>query len=555
MNVGAAFDSSKTPYPGISLTLVFVLMFTCSGETGNQVENLDWKKQYAPSSNKWKETKQHFIFNNGTEPESLDPALITGVPESRVVGALFEGLVDLDPKTLEPRPGTARSWTVSDDALQYTFHLRLDAKWSDGTPVTAKDFHSAWERVLNPMTGAAYAYQLFPIVGAEEYQSRKLTSFDDVGIKIVDQHTLEVTLKSPCSYFLDLIAFHTLFPVRVHLIKSKGDRWVRPENIISNGPFKLKSWEPRQKIELVKNPYYWDAEFCKLDKITVLPYDDLDTAYKLFLDSKIHWLPGIPLAKLDEIKRNPDYYVMPYLGTYFYRFNVTRPPFDDVRVRKAFSLAIDRNVITDHVLKGGQQPATWFCPPVAGYKPVNGLAYNKEAAKKLFNKAGYSVDGKKSFPVVELLYNTSESHKIVAEAIAQQWKTNLGVKVALRNTEWKVLLNDMDTLNYQIIRSSWIGDYGDPNTFFDMFTKDGGNNRTGWSNARYDELLKEASLELDNTKRLELFREMERILVVEEFPILPLYMYVNQGLLAETVQGWYENIRDHHPLKYIWFED
>ena len=542
-------------YPVIRLALGFILVFTCNGQIENEVGNMDWEKLYFPVSEKWKETSQHFIFNNATEPESLDPALITGVPESRLVGALFEGLVNLDPKTLQPRPGVAHRWTISDDALRYTFHLRSNAKWSDGVRVTAKDFRSAWERVLNPMTGAAYAYQLFPIVGAEEYQKRKLLSFDDVGIKVINPDTLEVNLKSPCSYFLDLVAFHTLFPVRIDLIKIKGDRWVRPENIICNGPYRLSKWEPRQKIELVKNPYYWGAEFCKLDKITALPYDDLDTAYKLFLDGKIHWLPGIPLAKLDEIKRNPDYYVMPYLGTYFYRFNVTKPPFDDVRVRKAFSMAIDRKVITDHILKGGQQPATWFCPPVGGYKPVNGLAYDKEAAKKLLRNAGYSTDGSKAFPTVEILYNTSESHKIVAEAIAQQWKTNLGVKVALRNTEWKVLLNDMDTLSYQIIRSSWIGDYGDPNTFFDMFTTEGGNNRTGWSNPRYDDLLNQTSLERDNEKRLKLFREMERILVELEFPILPLYIYVNQGLLAETVQGWHENIRDHHPLKYIWFED
>ena len=514
----------------------------------------DWKKGYAPGSDAWRRTEQHFIFNNGTEPESVDPALITGVPESRVVGALFEGLVDLDPETLEPRPGVAQSWDISENGLQYIFHLRHNAKWSDGAPVTAEHFRASWQRVLAPKTGSAYAYQLFPIAGAKEYHGKKLKQFDKVGIKVVDAHTLEVTLKAPCHYFLDLVAFHTLFPVRVDVIKTHGDRWVRPENFVGNGPFTLKSWKPRQEMVLTANKHYWDYEFCKLKKITVLPYDDLDTAYKLFVKGKIHWLPSLPLAKIDEIKRNPDYYVIPYLGTYFYRFNVTEPPFDDVRVRKAFSLAVDRKIITDHVLKGGQQPATWFCPSVAGYEPVIGPEYDRQKAKALLREAGYGENGK-AIPRVEVLYNTSESHKMVAEALAQQWKANLGVKVALRNSEWKVLLSDMQSLNYQIIRSSWIGDYGDPNTFFDMFVSDGGNNRTGWSNTRYDELLKQTQLERDKNKRLKLFQEMERILVVEEFPILPLYMYVNQGLLSETVRGWHENIRDMHPFKYLWIEE
>ena len=541
-------------HPLTGLLSVIPLLLSSYSFADDIITIPEWKKKYTPASEDWKKTKQHFVFNNGTEPESLDPALITGVPESRIVGALFEGLVDLDPETLEPRPGMARDWDISKDRLRYTFRLRQDAKWSDGTPITANDFHSSWERVLNPATGAAYAYQLFPIMGAQEYCSGKLKSFNDVGIKVVDQRTLVVTLKDPCNYFLDLVAFHTLFPVRTDLIKNKGDRWVRPENIICNGAYKLKSWKPRQYIELVKNPHYWDSSFCKLNKVKILPYDDLDTAYKLFLRDKIHWLPGLPLAKLDEIKRNPDYYVMPYLATYFYRFNVTKPPFNDARVRKALSMAIDRKIITDHILKGGQQPATWFCPPVAGYKPVKGLAYNKKAAKKLLSDAGYGSGGI-PFPPVEILYNTSESHKVIAEAIAQQWKMNLGIKTALRNTEWKVLLNEMDSLNYQIIRSSWIGDYADPNTFFDMFVRDGGNNRTGWSNSRYDELLKQTQIEKDHERRLKLFREMEQILVEEEFPILPLYIYVNQGLLAEKVHGWHENIRDIHPLKYIWLEE
>ncbi len=534
--------------------MVFLSLFTALLFADAPYEIPDWEKAYLPKTENWKANKQHFIFNNGTDPESLDPALITGVPESRLVGELFEGLVNLDPKTLEPRPGVAYRWEILNNGLTYKFHLRKNAKWSDGADLTAHDFYQSWKRVLTPSTGSSYAYQLFPVKGAKESHTNPINSFNNVGIKVIDKHTLSVQLHSPCNYFLDLVAFHTLFPVPVSLINKYKDQWVRVEHIISNGPFKLSAWKPRQKIDMVKNEHYWGSKICKLEKITVFPYDNLDTSYQLFLQNKILWMPAIPLEKLNEIIRNPDYYVMPYLGSYFYRFNVTKAPFDDVRVRKAFSLAINRRVITEHILKAGQQPATWFCPPVSGYEPVQGFKYNRDRARKLLAEAGYGANGH-PFPNVEILYNTSEQHKKVAEAIVQQWKHNLGVSVSLRNTEWKVLLNDMDNLNFQIIRSSWIGDYGDPNTFFDMFVTNGGNNRTGWSNKEYDSLLLETQRETNKVKRHEIFQKMERLLVEKEFPILPLYIYVNQGVLNETVNGWYENVRDMHPLKYIWLED
>ncbi len=544
-----------TKHKFLKYTEIFTLFFLTSLLFADpQIELPDWEKAYVPKSKNWQAKEQHFIFNNGTDPESLDPALVTGVPESRLVAELFEGLVNLDPKTLEPRPGVAYRWEISPNGLTYKFHLRKNAKWSDGSELTAHDFYESWKRVLTPATGSAYAYQLFPVKGAEEFHGNRLDSFDGVGIKVAAKYTLNVELKTHCHYFLDLVAFHTLFPVPVSLINKYRDQWVRAKHIISNGPFRLSTWKPRQRIELVKNNHYWGRSICKLKKITVFPYDNLDTAYQLFLQNKIHWMPAIPLEKLSEIIRHPDYYVMPYLGSYFYRFNVTKAPFDDVRVRKAFSLAIDRRIITEHILKAGQQPATWFCPPISSYEPVPGLKYNKDRARQLLVEAGYGVNGR-SFPNIEILYNTSEQHKKVAEAIVQQWKNNLGVSVSLRNTEWKVLLSDMDNLNFQIIRSSWIGDYGDPNTFFDMFVTKGGNNRTGWSNEEYDSLLLESQRETDNVKRYQIFQKMERLLIEKEFPILPLYIYVNQGVLNESVNGWYENVRDMHPLKYIWLED
>lgn len=510
-----------------------------------------WKQRLMPPSDSWKKTKQELVFNNGTEPESLDPALIKGVPEMRVVQALFEGLVNLDPETLEPRPGLAESWDIAADRRHYTFHLRKNARWSDGRPVTAVEVLQSWKRVITPSTGAAYAYQLYPVKGAEAFHHKKV-AFAQVGLAAPDARTLKVELTVPCPYFLDLAAFPTLFPVRIELIQRYGSSWTRPGRLIGNGPYVLREWKPRERIVLERNEQYWDRRVCHLTRITALPYDDLDTAYKLYLQKKIDWLPGIPLTRLDEIKQNADYYVTPYLGVYFYRFNVTRPPFNDARVRRAFSMAIDRSVITDQVLRGGQKPTAAFCPPIGAYHPEPGLKYDRDGARTLLRAAGYGTGkGLKPLPTVEIFYNTSEAHKQVAETVAQQWKRNLGVRVSLRNTEWKIFLGDMNDLNYQVARSSWIGDYGDPNTFFDMWVSKGGNNRTGWSNAEYDRLLKE-SQNTSPEKRLELFKRMEKILVEQECPIMPIYFYVNQGLIRESICGWYENIRDIHPFKYIW---
>ncbi|MBA2480054.1 MAG: peptide ABC transporter substrate-binding protein [Planctomycetes bacterium] len=524
----------------------------------------DWKRALQPESDAWKKSEQVFVFNNQAEPETLDPTIMKGVLESRLGIALFEGLVTNDPKTLEPRPGVATSWTVSDDRLTYTFSLRADARWSDGSPLTAQDFARSWKRAITPATGAEYVYQLFPIAGAEDFHAGKITDVAQVGITVVDDRTLQVRLRAPCPYFLDLVAFTTLSPVPIDRVDKFGDRWVLPENILSNGPFKLASWERGKGIELVPNDHYWDRQQVRLTKVIARPYDKDDIAYQLYLDQKLDWIPGVPVAKIDEIKRNPDYYATPYLGSGFYRFNCTKPPFNDARVRKAFSLAIDRKTITEHVLRAGEVPATWFVPDigaeVGGYRHVTGLAEDRELARTLLAECSYSVPGRPSFktmdfPPVELLYNTSENNKAIAEAIVSQWKDALGVTVNLRNSEWKVYLSDMDALKFDICRGSWVGDYNDANTFLDMFVTDGGNNRTGWSNAEYDRLVAESQREGDPTKRLALLQRLERMLVEEHLPIMPMYIYVNKGLLRERVRGWHENVRDLHPLQYLWIEN
>ena len=493
--------------------------------------------------------EQVFTFNAGSEPESLDPAIITGSSEMRLVNQLFEGLLTYHPKTLGPLPGIAESWNVCEDGLVYTFHLR-ESTWSDGQAVTAQTFVDSWARLLSPKTGASYASLLYPVVNAERFHQGESTDFSDVGCRGLDAQTLQVTLHSPCSYFLDLCAFVSLYPVPLHIIEQHGDAWIQPEHLVCNGPFLLESWQRRQHLVFTPNPKYHSPDEVYLKRIEAKLVDDNDTAYKLFLQGQLDWITTIPLPKQDEATWHPDYYAMPYMGCYFYRFNVTKPPFDDPNVRRAFSMAIQRRVITGQILKGGEQAASFYCPPVGGYEHVEGLSYDPRRAKQLLMEAGYNEQN--PFPHVEIFFNTSENHKKIAEAIAQMWQDNLGVRVQLRNNEWKVFLNEMNQLNYDICRSSWIGDYGDPNTFFDLFYSKGGNNRTGWKNKTYDDLLRRASLELDPKKRMGYFREMEQLLVVEECPIMPVYIYINKGMIAPKVRGWFENVRDIHPMKSMW---
>ena len=269
--------------------------------------------------------EQLFRINNMVEPESLDPGVVTGVPEHRILSNLFEGLTTTDPKDLSPRPGMAKSWTISKDGLVYTFTLR-DARWTDGNPVTAQDFVFAWERVLNPKSGAKYAQQLFHLKNGEEYNKGRSADFSQVGVKALDTKTLRVTLKNPTAYFLDLTSFYTLYPVPKWALDAHGKDWVKPGKIVSNGPFRLTSWVPQRELVLERNPQYWDAASVTLRKVVFLPTDDINTAYKQFLAGESDWVPTVPPAQLDAAKTKPEYYVSPYLGTYYFRFNVTKAP-------------------------------------------------------------------------------------------------------------------------------------------------------------------------------------------------------------------------------------
>lgn len=505
--------------------------------------------------------EQILHLGNGTEPQDLDPHIVTGVTEHNIISALLEGLVGENPETLEPVPGMAEYWVVSADGREYTFFIRDQAKWSNGDPVTAQDFAWSWQRMLSPALAAEYAYQLYPIKNARAFNKGELLSFSEVGVKAVDNKTLEVVLEHPTPYFLSLLAHYSTFPVHPPTIlkfgemDERGSAWTRPGNFVSNGPFTLKSWRLNYIIEVEKNPHYWDAETVKLAGIRFYPIDNIQTEERMFRTGALHASSTTPSEKIEVYQSKSPHLISisPYLGTYFYRFNVTRPPLDDPRVRLALSLAVDRQAIIDAVTKGGQIPAYSFTPPnTQGYfPPKSPVSYDLEHGRALLAEAGFS-EGQ-GFPELELLYNTSDGHRRIAEAIQQMWKKGLGIDVRLVNTDWKVYLSRTNQLDYDISRAGWIGDYPDPNTFLDMMLSDGGNNRTGWRNNDYDELIERAATLTNQKERYQAFEQAEMILD-REAPLLPIYTYTRVALRDPSVKNWFPNILDHHPYKYVYLQ-
>jgi len=503
-----------------------------------------------------KEPRADYTFENGTDVQTLDPALMTGQPEGRIASSIFEGLTSRSATAAEILPGVARSWDISEDGFRYTFHLR-DCAWSDGTPITARDFLYSWKRTLDPATGGTYyAYMLFYVRGAEEFNSGRIADFSKVGVKAVDDKTLEVELKQPTPFFLYITSFQTLMPVKRDCIEEHGDLWTRPGNIVSNGPFLLREWSPSVRIRLVKNPFYWDRDNVKLNVVDVLPTENENTAFDIYIAGQADWVDaaGIPWHLIDILKTRPDFHTYTALLTYFYRFNVTRHPFTDMRVRKALNLAVDKKRIVDKIFHAIHHPATVLVPPVMPhYTSPPGLPYNPKEAARLLAEAGYP--GGRGFPRVSILFNTMEAHKQIATEIQAMWKENLGIHVDLDNQEWGTYLNTESRLDYFISRGGWIADYPDPNTFLDMFVTNGGNNKTGWSSPRYDSLIAEAGSERDQGKRMEIFREAEKILVVDEMPIMPIYFNVMINLYdGDRIGGIYPNPLDDHPLKYIFIK-
>ncbi|MDD5200457.1 MAG: peptide ABC transporter substrate-binding protein [Terrimicrobiaceae bacterium] len=498
-----------------------------------------------------KDGRADLVFINGAEPESLDPAVITGQPEGRVVSALFEGLTRFD-RHARAVPGTADSWTISPDGRTYTFHLRADAKWSDGAPVMAGDFVDSWRRVLTPATAAANNYQLFYLKNAKAFADGKLKDFAQVGVRAIDDRTLEVQLEYPTPFFLELCAGSPLLPVPMRLIERAGDDWIKPGRIVNNGAYLLNAWRINDRIRLRKNPFYWDRDHVALETVDVLPISKANVAFNFYASGEADLMldKGLaPTALLDELKRRPDFHSAPFLATYFLRFNCNAGPFRDARVRRAFALAVDKQRLVQKITRGGERPAASLVPPgIAGYVPPEGVAYDPAGARRLLAEAGYP--NGRGFPLVRYLYSESELNEALAVELQSMWRDALGVQVALTRQEWKVYLNSMNSLDYDICRSSWVGDYPDPNTFLDMFLTGGGNNRTGWGDAAYDALIASAASEADPKRRFATLAQAEDFLIAKEFVVCPLYFYVGIQLYdPRRVRGIEPNVLDEHPIR------
>ncbi|MBN2307373.1 MAG: peptide ABC transporter substrate-binding protein [Candidatus Hydrogenedentes bacterium] len=500
------------------------------------------------------------LVGNGAEPQALDPHLVTGVPEHRIATALFEGLCDLDPATLEAVPAVAESWAVSDDGCVYTFTLRPDAKWSNGDAVTADDFAYAWERILSPALASEYAYMLHCIKNAKAFNEGELDAFGQVGVRVVDARTLEVTLEEPTPYFLEMQIHYTWFPLHRATIEQfggmteRGTKWTRPGNLVGNGAFTLERWEPNRVLRVVKNDHYWNADAVRLSAVEFHPIEDTLTEERSFRTGNLHLTENVPISKIEGYQRDTPGLIRidPYYGSYYYRLNVTRPPFDDVRVRRAFAMAVDRDTLVARVVRAGRRPAGNLTPPdPSGYTCAASIPYDVEAARALLAEAGYP--NGEGFPPTELLYNTSENHKLIAEAVQQMWKDNLNVHVALLNQDWKVYLSSMSTLDYQMARSAWIGDFVDPINFLECFVTGGGNNRTGWASPAYDALIGEARRTLDAGQRMAVLEKAERVLL-DEAPIIPVYFYTRVFLIAPELRGVESNLLGYINFKRLWFE-
>ena len=498
-------------------------------------------------------------WGNGTEPASLDPHIATGVPEHHIMSSVMEGLVLKDRRSLEPRPGVAESWTISDDGRVYTFKLRDDARWSNGDPHIANDYVWSWWRALQPALGNQYAYMLFPIKNAKRYYDRETEDFGDVGVKALDQRTLQVTLTNPTPYFLQLLDHYSLFPVHQATIEKfgnadqRGTRWSYEGNLVSNGPFKLDEWKINRHITVTRNLHYWDNDNVALNGIVFKPVENTVTEERMFRAGQLHVTSSVPADKISTYRKSnsTELKIAPYLGTYFYRLNIKTPQLQDRRVRRALGMAIDREKLVENITKGGQIPAYTMTPPgTMGYYPKSTLAFDPEGAKNLLSEAGYP--NGEGFPAIEILYNTNEGHRKIAVALQEMWKQYLNVDIKLLNQEWKVYLATESAGDYQISRGGWIGDYVDPNNFLDMFLCGGGNNRTGWCNKEYDRLILEvAPSQSSHEERLAVFQQAETMLL-NDMPIIPVYTYTSLKLVDLSVGNLDGNIMNQAMYKDIY---
>lgn len=512
-----------------------------------------------------KSAKDTITVIDGGEPETMDPGLNSSVDGSTKIQHLFEGLtrVNKEGKVVE---GIAQKWEISSDGLVYTFHLR-DAKWSDGKPVRAQDFKYAWLRVLNPETASPYASLVFYIKNAEEYNAGKAKA-EDVTINAKDDKTLEITLKAPCAFFLNLCNQTTYYPVRQDIIEQYGDKWTQdPKSYIGNGAYKLVAWTHNDTLEITKNENYWDSKNTGFIKNVVFKLSDDDNAnLSAYESGEVDALLNnrVPVTELKKLKEEKKLKLHPSLGTYYYEFSVKKAPFDNPKLREAFSLAIDRQYLVDNITGAEEKPAIGMVPygtngaelgtDFRSEKDAGSFLNPKadpEKAKQLLAEAGYP-DGK-GLPAIELVYNNSTLHQKVAEYVQDQWKKNLGVDVKISNMEFKVLIPKRQNHDFQVARAGWLADFNDPLTFLDLFTQGNGNNDPDYDNAEFEKFIKEAQNSGDAKVRMKAMHEAEKILM-KDLPAIPLYFYTTYQLESESIKDMYTSPQGFTYLMYAYME-
>ncbi|HLO03099.1 MAG TPA: ABC transporter substrate-binding protein [Symbiobacteriaceae bacterium] len=518
--------------------VAIVLILLCVGCTA--------KEQPAPVAPPAKVVR----FNVGSDFRSLDPQLIADTTSSAGAYQLFDGLVRLG--TGGVQPAVAQRWEIGDNGRTYTFYLRDNAKWSNGEPVKATDFVFAWTRGLLPETGSEYATQLYYIKGGRAVNQAKdaatlAEAVKNLGVKALDDQRLQVTLESPAPYWIQLLATPTYFPVNQRTVASNRAWAAKPESLVSNGPFKLQSWAPKQEAVFVKNPAYWNAANVKLNQLIFTFVEEQSTALQLWESGQLEMMQSPPPAELIRLRKENQLQFAPTFGTYYYFFNLQQRPFADPRVRRALSMAIDRKGLVENVTRAGQRPATGWVPYGArdenekDFRETAGdlVKLDVEGAKKLLAEAGYP--NGQGLPATELLYNTSEGHKAVAEAVIEMWRQHLGItSIRATNLEWKVLLDRTAKGDFSMARSAWTGDFLDPMTFLEVFTTGNGQNGGRYSNKRYDDLVAQAKSTDDQRIRMPAMREAESILMAE-MPLIPVYFYTMPFLLKPKVTGVFQN--------------
>lgn len=525
----------------LAILAVFSLVLAACGFGGDSSDKAQDDKKDSGSSETASSKELNLVIPS--EPPSLHPQLATDSTSSAILINVFEGLTRLD-NDGQPVPAIAESWDVSEDGLTYTFKLR-DAKWTNGDPVVAGDFEYAWKWALNPENLSEYASVFYPIKGAEAYNNAK-GSVDEVGIKAEDDKTLVVTLTHPTAYFLELTAFKTYLPINQKVVEG-NDNWYTEadENYVTNGPFTLDTWKHSDSIVLKKNADYWDAANVALDTVNLGMVENEATAVTMFKNGEIDYLGSpyqtVALDAIDGFKADGSLKIANYAAVYWYKFNTTDKITGNANIRKALTLAIDRQSLIDNVTKGEQKPALGMVPSAIsgfeedrGYYKDNDIEGAKAALEAGMKELGIS-DPKDI--KINVSFNTSEAHAAIAQFIQEGWSKNLGITVGLDNSEWQVYLEKINVLDYQVGRMGWIGDYNDAYTFLEMYdTANNGNNDTGWENAQYRDLLQQSNMEIDKAKRLEQLKQAEAI-AMTEFPVAPIYYYTNLYVEKDNVKN------------------